>query len=52
VGHQSAEKPLQINELYKEADNNMYLDKLLKRQWSVYSGQSKAWRSCKTRRFL
>ncbi|HAG10450.1 MAG TPA: hypothetical protein DCK76_03475 [Desulfotomaculum sp.] len=32
VGHQSAEKPLRINELYKEADNNMYLDKLLKRQ--------------------
>ena len=32
AGHQSAEKPLRINELYKKADNNMYLDKLLKRQ--------------------
>jgi len=32
VGYQSTEKPLRINELFKEADNNMYLDKLLKGQ--------------------
>ncbi len=32
VGYRIAEKPIQINEIYKEANNNMYHEKLLKRQ--------------------